>query len=59
MYKQNNLEMIIEARTKELLVVNKDLQDSQDRFRKFFKCSPNLMAIRSQYNKRYIEVNEA
>lgn len=58
-HKQNNFEMIIEERTKELLLVNKDLQETKERFRKFFQFNPNLMAIRSLYNKRFIEVNEA
>ncbi|MFC0470609.1 response regulator [Halalkalibacter kiskunsagensis] len=55
----NNLENIIEEKTKELVQANQALQVSQERFRKIFQLSPNLMAIRSLLDKRYVAVNES
>ncbi|MFV8830319.1 response regulator [Alkalihalobacterium sp. APHAB7] len=53
-----NLEVIIADKTKELLLANEELQVSQESFRKIFHCSPNLMSIRSLYDKRYLQVNK-
>ncbi|WP_332693727.1 ATP-binding response regulator [Halalkalibacter lacteus] len=55
----NNLENIIDEKTRELVQANKELQVSQERFRKIFQLSPNLMAIRSLLDKRYVAVNES
>ncbi|MFJ8266062.1 PAS domain S-box protein [Peribacillus asahii] len=66
-----NLEHIVEQRTIELLLSNEKLQQeieerkkiaddlfvSQERFRKIFESSPNLMAIISQENGTYMDVN--
>ncbi|MEH6948086.1 PAS domain S-box protein [Bacillus sp. JJ634] len=66
-----NLEHIVEKRTIELLLANEKLQQeieerkkiaddlfvSQERFRKIFESSPNLMAIISQENGTYMDVN--
>ncbi|MFJ8259205.1 PAS domain S-box protein [Peribacillus asahii] len=66
-----NLEHIVEQRTIELLLANEKLQQeieerkkiaddlfvSQERFRKIFESSPNLMAIISQENGTYMDVN--
>ncbi|MGO4889395.1 PAS domain S-box protein [Anaerobacillus sp. MEB173] len=59
--KQHNitLEKRIKEQTKELVLTNKDLQLSEERFRKIFECSPNLIAIRSLKDDRYIDVNES
>jgi len=68
-----NLEHIVEKRTIELLLANEKLQQeiderkkiaddlfvSQERFRKIFESSPNLMAIISQENRAYMDVNES
>ncbi|MDG5789955.1 response regulator [Evansella sp. AB-P1] len=54
-----NLEKTIQEKTKELLNTNKELQLSQDHFRKIFQSSPNLMAIRSLKDYRYINVNKS
>ena len=67
----NNLENMVEERTIELLLANEKLQQeiverkkitdhlyvSQERFRKIFESSPNLMAIFSFKNGTYIDVN--
>ena len=67
----NNLENMVEERTIELLLANEKLQQeiverkkitdhlyiSQERFRKIFESSPNLMAIISLENGTYIDVN--
>ncbi|USK60923.1 PAS domain S-box protein [Peribacillus asahii] len=66
-----NLEHIVEKRTIELLLANEKLQQeieerkkiaddlfvSQERFRKIFESSPNLMAIISQEHGTYMDVN--
>ncbi len=57
--KYNNLEKIIEEKTEKLVKTNTDLQASQQLFQKIFQFSPNLMAIRAQKDKRYIEVNKS
>lgn len=57
--KQNNLEQIIEEKTKAIRIANEELQVSQERFRKIFQLSPNLMAIRSLIDRRYIDVNHS
>ncbi|WP_227935635.1 ATP-binding response regulator [Alkalihalobacillus deserti] len=57
--KQNNLESIIQAKTTELLEKNEELKVSEERFKKIFRHSPNLMAIRSLKNKQYIVVNKS
>jgi len=67
----NNMEQMVEKRTEELLRANERLQNeieereriashlyrSQERFRKIFESSPCLMAIFSQKNLTFIEVN--
>lgn len=67
----NNLENMVEERTIELLLANEKLQQeiverkkitdhlfvSQERFRKIFESSPNLMAIFSLRDGTYIDVN--
>ena len=67
----NNLENMVEERTIDLLLANEKLQQeiverqkitdhlyvSQERFRKIFESSPNLMAIFSLKNGTYIDVN--
>ena len=67
----NNLENMVEERTIELLLANEKLQQeiverkkitdhlfvSQERFRKIFESSPNLMAIFSLKDGTYIDVN--
>ncbi|MEY2195434.1 PAS domain S-box protein [Neobacillus sp. BF23-41] len=67
----NNMEQIVEERTLELIRANEKLQKeieererianhlyrSQERFRKIFESSPCLMAIFSQKNLTFIEVN--
>ncbi|SMQ81332.1 PAS domain S-box-containing protein [Bacillus sp. OV166] len=67
----NNMEQIVEERTLELIRANEKLQEeieererianhlyrSQERFRKIFESSPCLMAIFSQKNLTFIEVN--
>ncbi|USK71355.1 PAS domain S-box protein [Peribacillus asahii] len=66
-----NLEHMVEQRTIELLSANEKLQQeiverkkiadylfvSQERFRKIFESSPNLMAIISQENGTYMDIN--
>lgn len=67
----HSLENMVEERTMELLLANDKLQReiverkkitdhlyvSQERFRKIFESSPNLMAIFSLENGTYIDVN--
>ncbi|MCM2532932.1 PAS domain S-box protein [Neobacillus pocheonensis] len=67
----NNMEHIVEKRTLELIRTNEKLQKeieerkiiadhlyrSQERFQKIFEASPCLMAIFSQRDLTYIEVN--
>ena len=67
----NDLEKIVEERTIDLLLANEKLQQemierkkmtdhllvSQERFRKIFESSPNLMAIFSLRDGTYIDVN--
>ena len=67
----NNLENMVEERTIELLLANEKLQQeiverkkitdhlyvSQERFRKIFESSPNLMAIFSLKDGTYLDVN--
>lgn len=54
----NNLERLINDKTKELVLANHELKISQQRFEKIFQFSPNLKAIRSLRNGRYINVNK-
>ncbi|ADU30454.1 response regulator [Evansella cellulosilytica] len=54
-----NLEHIIADKTNELVMTNKELQASQEHFRKIFQSSPNLMAIRSKEDQRYLNVNKS
>ena len=56
--KQNNLELIVKEKTAELVKKNSELQISEERFKKIFRYSPNLMAIRMLKDKKYIAVNE-
>ncbi|MFA9559629.1 response regulator [Evansella sp. AB-rgal1] len=55
----SNLESIISDKTKELMEINKELKISQEHFRKIFQSSPNLMAIRSLMDHRYLNVNKS
>jgi PAS domain S-box-containing protein len=55
----NNLEKIVEEQTRELILVNQDLRQSEECFRKIFESSPNLIAIRSISTGHYIYVNES
>lgn len=69
--KFHNLEHIVEERTFELIKSNEKLQKeieerkrisdhlfrTQERFRKIFESSPSLMAILSQKDQTFIEVN--
>ncbi|MFC0558798.1 response regulator [Halalkalibacter alkalisediminis] len=57
--KKDNLEAIINEKTMELLEKNKELKVSEERFKKIFRYSPNLMAIRSLKTKQYLDVNES
>ena len=57
--KKNNLEAIINEKTMELVEKNKELKVSEERFKKIFRYSPNLMAIRSLKSKQYLDVNES
>ncbi|KHF40868.1 ATP-binding response regulator [Halalkalibacter okhensis] len=57
--KHNNLENLINEKTKELVQANEELQVSQERFQKIFQHSPNLMAIRSLVDQRYVDVNQS
>lgn len=54
-----NLEKLVREKTEELLLANKDLRQSQERFKKIFAASPSLIAIRSLVDGRYIDVNES
>lgn len=54
-----NLEKLVREKTEELLLANKNLSQSQERFQKIFASSPSLIAIRSLENGRYIDVNES
>ncbi|MBU8907998.1 PAS domain S-box protein [Desertibacillus haloalkaliphilus] len=55
----NNLEQLVEEKTEELVITNKDLRHSQERFQKIVESSPNLIAIRSLEDGRFIDVNES
>ncbi len=55
----NNLEKLVREKTEKLLLANKDLYQSQERFQKIFASSPSLIAIRSLNDGRYIDVNES
>ncbi|ARK31262.1 Sporulation kinase E [Halalkalibacter krulwichiae] len=55
----NNLERIVDEQTSELILVNQNLIHSEERFRKIFESSPNLMAIQSISTGQYITVNES
>ncbi|EKN68996.1 response regulator [Schinkia azotoformans] len=55
----NNLENLVREKTEELVLANKDLYQSQERFQKIFASSPSLIAIRSLIDGRYIDVNES
>ncbi|MDT8859216.1 response regulator [Alkalihalobacillus sp. MEB130] len=57
--KQNNLETIINEKTVELTSANEELKISHERFQKIFQFSPNLMAIRSLIDNRYVDVNKS
>jgi two-component system, sporulation sensor kinase E len=58
-HQYNNLEKVIQDKTKELVLTNKTLQTTQERFHKIFQFSPNLKAIRSLHNGLYINVNQS
>nr|WP_237389671.1 response regulator [Bacillus sp. USDA818B3_A] len=67
------LKEVVEERTLDLLSTNEKLREeikerkkvaddlyvSHERFKKIFKASPSLMAIRSIHNGRFIDVNQA
>ncbi|WP_458413528.1 response regulator [Schinkia sp. CFF1] len=52
-----NLEKTVREKTEELVHINHDLRQSQERFQKIFASSPSLIAIRSLENGRYIDAN--
>ncbi|QOY38652.2 response regulator [Anaerobacillus isosaccharinicus] len=58
-HQYNNLEKMIQDKTMELVLANRELQTSQERFQKIFQFSPNLKAIRSTKNGQYINVNKS
>ncbi|HVJ49020.1 PAS domain S-box protein [Desulfitobacterium sp.] len=53
------LEKLVLERTLEISATNEKLQISEQLFRKTFEFSPNLMAIRSVKDGRYLDVNES
>ncbi|WP_258000513.1 PAS domain S-box protein [Bacillus sp. Marseille-P3661] len=55
----HNLEGIVKEKTKKLVMANKNLQLSHERFQKIFIASPSLMAIRSLKDGRFIDANES
>ena len=55
----DQLEHLVNIRTSQLLKTNRDLQLSQERFRKIFDASPSLLAIISTRTKKCIDVNES
>lgn len=57
--KYNNLELIIQDKTEELVKTNEKLEVSQEQFKKVFQSSPYLMAIRSLKNGKYLNVNSS
>ena len=54
----DHLEALIAERTKDLQVVNNELEKSKEDFKKIFEFSPVSMAIRSLSNYRYTNVNK-
>lgn len=65
-YTNTNLEKLVESRTAELVAINQELKQeidehliTQERFFKIFNLSPNLIAIRSPKNGRYVDVNQS
>lgn len=53
------LEGLIYERTVELAIAYEEQKKSEDRFKKFFFSSPNLLAIRRMDDFQYIDVNES
>ncbi|RBW70929.1 PAS domain S-box protein [Bacillus taeanensis] len=67
----NDLERLVKERTAELILANEKLKKeieerkkmsdflalSEERFRKIFESSPNLLAIRSKVDGKYFDVN--
>lgn len=53
------LEKLVQERTIEIRAVNEKLQTSEQLFYKTFQSSPNIMAIRSVRDGRFIDVNES
>lgn len=53
------LEKLVQERTIEISLTNEKLRLSEQRFRKTFESSPNLMSIRSFDDGSYIDVNES
>lgn len=60
----SNLEKMVELRTRELMMSNRELQReinehkrTREHFRKVFAVSPNLMSIRSMGDGRIVDVN--
>lgn len=65
-YTNANLERLIDRRTAELIQSDLQLQQeiaehkrTKEHFRKIFALSPNLISIRLQNAKRYIDVNQS
>lgn len=52
------LEKLVLDRTLQIRLTHEELKHSEERFRKTFESSPNLMAICSLIDARYIDVNE-
>ncbi len=52
------LEKLVLDRTLQIRLTHEELKHSEERFRKTFESSPNLMAISSLIDTRYIDVNE-
>lgn len=53
------LEKLVQERTMEIRAVNEKLRSSEQLFYKTFQLSPNIMAIRSLRDGRFIDVNES
>lgn len=53
------LEKLVQERTLEISATNEKLRLSEQLFRKTFESSPNLMAIQSVQDGRFIDVNES
>ncbi|RXI98192.1 hybrid sensor histidine kinase/response regulator [Anaerobacillus alkaliphilus] len=58
-YQYNNLEKLIQEKTNELVIANHELKTSQERFQKIFQFSPNLKAICTLENGRFLTVNKS